>query len=70
MPNQFVPFVGMEFADIESAEKFYKDYAHEAGFSVQIGQQKKVKGDLTWKRLYCSREGFRHECEKKLDAPF
>jgi hypothetical protein len=35
----YKPIVGMSFENIESAEQFYKNYAHENGFSVRVGQQ-------------------------------
>jgi len=60
------PTVGMEFPDLSSVEKFYKKYAHDAGFGVRIGQHKKVDGVVVWKRFYCRREGFRSEGDKKL----
>ena len=42
-------------------EKFYKSYAHEAGFSVRVGQHKKGNEEILFKRYYCSREGYRKE---------
>ncbi|TVU04568.1 hypothetical protein EJB05_47684, partial [Eragrostis curvula] len=69
VPDSLQPAVGMEFDDVLSAEKFYKDYAHEAGFSVRIGQHTMVDGVVMWKRFYCSREGFRDESKKKVEAP-
>ena len=42
-------------------EKFYKLYAHEAGFSVRVGQHKKENEEILFKRYYCSREGYRKE---------
>jgi hypothetical protein len=32
----------MIFEGLEAVEKFYKHYAHESGFGVHIGQQKKL----------------------------
>jgi hypothetical protein len=31
----------MTFDSIEDVQKFYKDYARDAGFSIRISQQKK-----------------------------
>jgi hypothetical protein len=43
---------GMSFDDVESVEKFYKEYAHETGFSVRIGQKRfDSNGVLKWKRF-------------------
>ena len=42
-------------------EKFYKLYAHEAGFSVRVGQHKKENEEILFKRYYCSREGYKNE---------
>jgi hypothetical protein len=36
------PVVGMAFDNIIDVEKFYKDYAHDGGFSVRVGQHKKA----------------------------
>jgi hypothetical protein len=33
------PAVGMSFDSIHDVEEFYKEYAHEGGFSVRIGSQ-------------------------------
>ena len=33
--------VGMMFDTLTDVDKFYKPYAHEAGFSVRVGQHKK-----------------------------
>jgi hypothetical protein len=49
----------MSFENIEAAEQFYKDYAHDNGFSVRVGQQKLKNGIIYWKRFMCSRQGFR-----------
>ena len=50
----------MIFDDIDSVEKFYKSYAHHAGFGVRVGQHKKlVDGVVMWKRFLCDRQGFK-----------
>jgi hypothetical protein len=51
----------MIFDTLTDVEKFYKSYAHEAGFSVRVGQHKKENGEVLFKRYYCSREGYRKE---------
>jgi len=58
--------VGMIFDTLKDVEKFYKSYAHEAGFSVRVGQHKKGNEEILIKRYYCSREGFRKENITKL----
>jgi hypothetical protein len=40
-------------------ENFYKDYAHEAGFSVHNGQHKEEDEEIVTKYFYCSRECYR-----------
>lgn len=50
----------MQFDNIESAEKAYKDYAYDMGFSVRIGQQQiDVNGVIKWKLYLCARAGYR-----------
>jgi hypothetical protein len=55
--------IGMIFDTLTDVEEFYKSYAHDAGFSVRIGQHKKKNGDILFKRYCCSREGFSQEKE-------
>ena len=55
------PLVGMIFDTLTDVEKFYKSYAHEAGFSVRVGQHKKENEEILFKRYYCSREGYSQE---------
>ena len=43
------PVVGMTFDSIADVERFYKDYAHDVGFSVSIGQQKKENEEILTK---------------------
>ena len=53
------PKVGMTFEGLEGVEKFYKAYAHNVGFGVRIGQQKKIAYKVVrTKRFMCNREGF------------
>ena len=63
------PAVGMTFEDIASVEKFYKSYAHQVGFSVRIGQQKKLDGVVQCKRFVCSRQGWKHVNDKEIVDP-
>ena len=58
--------VGMIFDTLKDVEKFYKSYAHEAGFSVRVGQHKKENGEIVFKRYYYSREGYRKENETNI----
>ena len=64
--DQFKPVVGMMFDTLIDVEKFYKSYAHEAGFSVRVGQHKKQNDEILFKRYYCSWEGYRKENEKNV----
>ncbi|KAJ1255204.1 hypothetical protein BS78_K279700 [Paspalum vaginatum] len=59
----------MTFNTIVDAERFYKNYAHNAGFSVRIGQQKKEGEEILTKRFYCSREGYssKEKCTEVVD---
>ncbi|KAJ1280969.1 hypothetical protein BS78_04G272900 [Paspalum vaginatum] len=57
-----VPKIGMSFDNVESAEKFYKSYAHGIGFDVRIGQQ--ILDDnvvIEWKRYLCARQGYKQK---------
>jgi hypothetical protein len=52
----------MTFEGLEAVEKFYKHYAHESGFGVRVGQQKKIENKVVrTKRYMCNREGFKSE---------
>jgi hypothetical protein len=53
--------VGMIFDTLTDMKKFYKSYAHEAGFSVCVGQHKKQNEEILVKRFCCSRDGYRKE---------
>ena len=46
------PMVGMTFDTLTDVENFYKDYAHEAGFSVRVGQHKKQNEEIFYKRFF------------------
>ena len=51
----------MPFENIHAAEKFYKEYAHDIGFAVRVGQQRKDNDIVLWKRFMCSRQGYRKD---------
>ena len=53
--------VGMMFDTLTDVVEFYKSYAHEASFSVRVGQHKKGNEEILFKRYYCSREGYKNE---------
>lgn len=54
------PKQGLEFSNLEECEKFYKSYAHYAGFSVRKSRFKKTKdGSHKFKYYVCSKQGFR-----------
>ena len=62
--------MGMAFEGLEALEKFYKAYAHESGFGVRIGQQKKIDNKVVrTKRFMCNREGFKSKDSKEIDDP-
>ncbi|XP_047086340.1 protein FAR1-RELATED SEQUENCE 5-like isoform X2 [Lolium rigidum] len=64
------PKVGMTFEGLEAVEKFYKNYAHESGFGVRVGQQKKLVNEVVrTKRYMCNREGFKSEKVKEVVDP-
>jgi hypothetical protein len=53
------PAVGMSFDSIRDMEELYKKYAHEGGFSVRIGSQNMLFGEIVNKRFFCSKNGFK-----------
>nr|XP_045087502.1 protein FAR1-RELATED SEQUENCE 5-like [Aegilops tauschii subsp. strangulata]XP_045087503.1 protein FAR1-RELATED SEQUENCE 5-like [Aegilops tauschii subsp. strangulata] len=64
------PKVGMTFEGLEAVEKFYKAYAHQSGFGVRIGQQKKIENKVVrTKRFMCNREGFKSKDIKEINDP-
>nr|DAD47716.1 TPA_asm: hypothetical protein HUJ06_017653 [Nelumbo nucifera] len=64
------PRVGMVFESEEHGFQYYCNYAREMGFKVRKGGVRKSKknDDVIGRRLYCSKEGFREERFKKLEA--
>nr|XP_051195114.1 protein FAR1-RELATED SEQUENCE 5-like [Lolium perenne] len=64
------PKLGMTFEGLEAVEKFYKHYAHESGFGVRVGQQKKIDNEVVrTKRYMCNREGFKSEKANEVADP-
>jgi hypothetical protein len=60
------PMVGMIFDTLTDVENFYKSYAHDAGFSVRVGQHKKHNEEIFYQRYCCSREGYRKEIMQEV----
>jgi hypothetical protein len=61
------PTVGMSFDSIYDVEEFYKEYAHEGGFSVHIGSQNMLFGEIVNKMFLCSKNGFKKKEEEAND---
>ncbi|XBJ23026.1 hypothetical protein VPH35_001293 [Triticum aestivum] len=60
----------MIFEGLKAVEEFYKSYAHQSGFGVRIGQQKKLENEVVrTKRYMCNRQGFKSENGNKIDDP-
>jgi len=60
----------MTFEGLEAVEKFYKTYAHESGFGVRIGQQKKIDNKVVRTKCFmCNREGFKSKHSNETDDP-
>jgi hypothetical protein len=59
--------IGMSFDSIHDVEEFYKEYAHEGGFSVRIGSQNMLFGEIVNKRFLCSKNGFKKKKEEMND---
>ncbi|KAJ8437657.1 hypothetical protein Cgig2_028595 [Carnegiea gigantea] len=58
--EELKPREGLEFANLEECEKFYKSYTHHVGFSVHKSRSKKTKeGSHKYKYYVCSKQGFR-----------
>ncbi len=62
------PVVGMAFDSLQAVEEFNKDYAHEAGFAVRIGQQNVVLDVVENKRFLCARQGYKKEKRTSVNA--
>ena len=58
--EELKPREGLEFANLEDCENFYKSYAHFIGFSIRKSSSKKTKeGVQKHKYFVCSKQGFR-----------
>lgn len=61
-PDNIKPFLTQTFSDIDSAFKFYEDYARICGFTIRRSSEKTNKAnEITSKYFVCSRSG-------KIDA--
>ncbi|KAL9685872.1 hypothetical protein QQ045_023326 [Rhodiola kirilowii] len=58
-PDQFKPYVGMTFPNLEKAVLFYKEYARLAGFVVRLATTNSSAGIISIKYLVCQRQGFK-----------
>ncbi|KAL9686653.1 hypothetical protein QQ045_031046 [Rhodiola kirilowii] len=58
-PDQFKPYVGMTFPNLEKAILFYKEYARIAGFVVRLATTNSSDGIISIKYLVCQRQGFK-----------
>lgn len=52
-----VPSLKMEFDTLEKAIDMYTTYAKRGGFDCKLGSTKRVNGVITYKYMYCNREG-------------
>ncbi|CAN6461783.1 unnamed protein product [Victoria cruziana] len=60
--TDFVPKIGLEFNDMDAAERFYNAYAGRQGFKVRVsGWYRNVRGVVTRKEFKCSKAGFPKE---------
>jgi len=70
--EELKPREGLEFANLEECDNFYKSYAHFIGFSIQKSSSKKTKeGVQKYKYFACSKPGFRRSstnvnCSRKV----
>ena len=63
--EELKPKEGLEFDNLDECERFYKNYAHHAGFSVRKSSRKKNKeGAEKYKYFVCSKEGFKRTSVK------
>ena len=64
---------GLQFANLEECENFYKSYAHFIGFNILKSSSKKTKEVVhKYKYFVCSKQGFRWSstnvnCSRKVD---
>ncbi|KAL9676694.1 hypothetical protein QQ045_004911 [Rhodiola kirilowii] len=66
-PDDFKPYVGMTFPNLEKVVLFYKEYARIAGFVVRLATSNSSAGIITIKYLVCQREGFKPK-SKAMDS--
>ena len=58
--EELKPREGLEFANLEECEKFYKFYAYFIGFSIHKSTSKKTKEEVhKYKYYVCCKQGFR-----------
>lgn len=55
--NMMKPFKGKIFLTLEDGIVFYKSYAAISGFDIRLGPTKKSDNIITWKYIFCNREG-------------
>ncbi|KAJ8422915.1 hypothetical protein Cgig2_016488 [Carnegiea gigantea] len=55
--EELKPKEGLEFANLDECDKFYKSYAHQVGFSIH--NKKTKEGTHKYKYCVCSKQGFR-----------
>ncbi|RYR79082.1 hypothetical protein Ahy_A01g003946 [Arachis hypogaea] len=55
--DELVPKVGMTFATLEDAGKFYRNYAKAAGFSTRVRCTNRKGNEIKNQLITCSREG-------------
>ncbi|XP_038719802.1 protein FAR1-RELATED SEQUENCE 5-like [Tripterygium wilfordii] len=64
-----VPKIGQEFESLEEAQKFYNEYAREAGFSIRMSTTNRNKSnEIIRKEFVCYKEGTREKGEFKSDG--
>jgi len=57
--EELKPREGLEFANLEECENFYKSYAHFLGFSIRKSSLKKTNEEVhKHKYFVCSKQGF------------
>ena len=71
-PNKSnTPAIGMKFGCDDSAYEFYKDYAHQIGFSVQKHSVKRGNvGQIIRRTFSCSKEGERIFDKRRENASY
>lgn len=63
--DEHKPLVGCIYDSVLEFEKFYKNYAHNVGFSVRNWTARKDRdGQLKYKYYVCSKQGYKKEKQK------